>query len=568
MPAPDFSQQAIQRDTGKPTLGWLRRSSCIGLGLLFASLGASGTQNAVANGDNRTITIYHTHTKETTTVTFRRDGSYDREALRKLNWALRDWRRDEQIDMDPRLFDVIWQVTREISTSEPLHVVSAYRSPQTNAALRRRSRGVAQQSQHMVGKAIDFYLPDADMARVRATAMRLQHGGVGFYPGAFNPFVHLDVGSVRSWPRMPRAQLARLFPDGKTVHLPADGKPLEGYEVAKAEILSRGGAVAGVAYAEAGERTPTSTGRSFWATLFGGADEDEDNAEAGQTRGRATARRGGSAPQVAAANAPSIPTNDAGIYSFVNAANQPAPAPAARTRPAPAQIAAVEPPPVPTPLVPAAPPSAIVQAPATAGSAVVAGSAQAFAPLPPVRNQVLALSDAPNRAAPLPPRRAAGSTLASSSPASASPGSSSPLGQPVDGGALAALAAAATAPAPAAPGMVMAYAPMPPMRASLPATAEAPAQTSRQAPAPARTVSDARGELRALFATAVREVAPRRAARVANAKVRTAELQGAVTVPGTILATRFATGTPAASTSTRFSGPAVQPVPVTSLTRN
>ena len=88
--------------------------------------------------------------------------------------------------------------------------------------------------------------------------MRLQHGGVGFYPGA--NFVHIDVGSVRAWPRMTREQLVRLFPDGRTVHLPADGNPLPGYEQARAEILSRGSSFSG------GE---TPQRRSLWASLFG-----------------------------------------------------------------------------------------------------------------------------------------------------------------------------------------------------------------------------------------------------------------------------------------------------------
>ncbi|NJN00647.1 MAG: DUF882 domain-containing protein [Aquincola sp.] len=143
------------------------------------------------------------HTKELTTVTFRRDGRYVAEALDRLNHALRDWRNDDVIKMDPRLFDIAWEVHREVGSSSPFHVVSAYRSPGTNAMLRRRSRGVAKHSQHMQGKAMDFYLPDATSTQIRTVGMKLQRGGVGYYPTANTPFVHLDVGSVRSWPRMP-----------------------------------------------------------------------------------------------------------------------------------------------------------------------------------------------------------------------------------------------------------------------------------------------------------------------------------------------------------------------------
>ncbi len=237
--------------------------------------GTSGTQDAAANGDTRTLSFFHVHTKEAASVTFRRNGSYDSQALSQLNWLLRDWRSDANTKMDPRLFDIIWEVHRSVGSSEAVHINSAYRSPETNGMLRRRSRAVSKHSQHMNGRAMDFYLPDVDMARVRAVAMRLQHGGVGYYPSSYNAFVHLDSGSVRSWPRMSRDQLVRLFPNEKTVHLPTDNKPLSGYEEAKAEILSRGGSVVGYAALE-GEGS-TGPRKSLWAMLFGGGDDEDNN---------------------------------------------------------------------------------------------------------------------------------------------------------------------------------------------------------------------------------------------------------------------------------------------------
>ena len=96
---------------------------------------------------------------ESLTITFRRNGQYDPRALEQLNWFLRDWRLDEPTQMDPRLFDTLWEVHREVGSSEAIHVNSAYRSPHTNAMLRRRSSAVAKNSQHMRGKAMDFYLP-------------------------------------------------------------------------------------------------------------------------------------------------------------------------------------------------------------------------------------------------------------------------------------------------------------------------------------------------------------------------------------------------------------------------
>jgi uncharacterized protein YcbK (DUF882 family) len=253
---------------------------------------ARGTQDAAANGDTRTLTLFHTHTRESLTVTYRRNGQYDDRALEQLNWLLRDWRRDEPTRMDPRLFDILWEVYRETGSDEPIHVLSAYRSPKTNAMLRRRSSRVAEHSQHMLGKAMDFHLPDVSVDRIRVIGMRLQSGGVGYYPSS--SFVHLDVGSVRAWPRMTRDQLLRLFPDGRTVHLPADGTPLPGYEEARAQVLARGGTVAGVtAVADGGETAAAPRRRGFWATLFG-LDEDEDAEEirATQTASRTTAGSG------------------------------------------------------------------------------------------------------------------------------------------------------------------------------------------------------------------------------------------------------------------------------------
>ena len=333
--------------------------------------GVRGTQDAVANGDTRTLTFYHNNTRESLTVTFRRNGQYDSAALQQLNWFLRDWRRDEPTRMDPRLFDTVWEVYREVGSSAPVHVNSAYRSPQTNSMLRRRSSAVAKNSQHMLGKAMDFYLPDVSTERLRAIGMRLQNGGVGYYPNAYTPFVHLDVGSVRAWPRMTRDQLVRLFPDGKTVHIPADGTPLPGYEEAKAEVLAKGGTVAGyTAYADAEDATASQPRRkSFWATLFGGSDEDED-AEEIRTASRPS--------RAIFASRSSTPQNPQNYYasdsnSSVYAALQPAQAPA---QPVMRQAPAVQPRPEPP-----APTVVAAMAPALREDL----NPPAAAPLPPTR---------------------------------------------------------------------------------------------------------------------------------------------------------------------------------------
>lgn len=223
------------------------------------------TQTAVANGGTRTLSFYHAHRKDRITVTFRRNGRYVRSALKQLNYYMRDWRNDEQVRMDPRLFDTVWEVYRSAGAKGPITVLSSYRSPKTNSMLRRRSRRVAKNSQHMYGRALDLRMSGVNMHRVREIAMKLQRGGVGWYRSGF---VHLDVGSVRAWPRMSYRQLARLFPNGRTVHISSDGRTLPGYNEARAIIARNGRFVPTL------EQTRS---RSFLARLFGfGGDENEE----------------------------------------------------------------------------------------------------------------------------------------------------------------------------------------------------------------------------------------------------------------------------------------------------
>ncbi len=292
-------------------------AALLGAGLLMVTASVRPTQDAIAQGGTRTLTIYHAHTKEQETVTFRSGGSYDSAGLQKLNWMLRDWRQDEPTRMDPRLFDILWEVYRASGSSSPIHVVSAYRSPGTNAMLARRSRGVAKNSQHMNGRAMDFNLPDVSMATVRDIGLRLQNGGVGYYPRANNPWVHLDTGGVRHWPKVSRDHLVRLFPDEKTVHIPRDGKPLSGFEAARSIIEARGGSVSS-GYIEIAEGR--ATGKTLFQILFGGGEGDDDNDVVAGNRGKKgrTAVAARSRNQQVAA----LPTETAGETSAVAFFNQ------------------------------------------------------------------------------------------------------------------------------------------------------------------------------------------------------------------------------------------------------
>jgi uncharacterized protein YcbK (DUF882 family)/DNA-binding NarL/FixJ family response regulator len=210
------------------------------LALLIFFCGSKALQNAIAEGETRTISLHHIHTNEDLTITYKRNGRYDEAALDKINWLLRDWRRNKVIRMDPQLIDLVWEVQRETGSKQPIWVVCGYRSPETNAMLRRRSSGVARFSQHMLGHAMDFYVPGVSLEDLRVIGLRLQRGGVGFYPSSGSPFVHMDTGGVRMWPRMTRNELLRVFPNGRTAYVPSDGRPLPGYELALADIKKRG----------------------------------------------------------------------------------------------------------------------------------------------------------------------------------------------------------------------------------------------------------------------------------------------------------------------------------------
>jgi uncharacterized protein YcbK (DUF882 family) len=216
-----------------------RTGQNLGIAALALLISCTSLQNAVANGDTRSLSFKHLHTGETLTITYKRDGRYDEEALKKLNWELRDWRRNEAIRMDPKVLDAVWELYREVGATEPIEIICGYRAPATNAMLRRRSKGVARFSQHTLGKAIDLHIPGVSLERQREAALRLQRGGVGYYPSS--RFIHVDVSRVRHWPRMTYAQLSKVFPDGRTVHIPSNGKPLKNYKLALADIARGGG---------------------------------------------------------------------------------------------------------------------------------------------------------------------------------------------------------------------------------------------------------------------------------------------------------------------------------------
>lgn len=420
------------------------RNVALACALLAASfLLTNATQDANANGETRSLTLHHAHTNENITVTYKRDGSFDPAALEKLNWFLRDWRVDEPISMAPQLFDVLWYVYREVGASEPIKVMSAYRSPGTNAMLRRRSRAVAKESQHMRGNAMDVHFPGVSIGKVREIGMRLQRGGVGYYPSAGSPFVHLDIGSVRSWPRMPRDQLERLFPDGKTVHIPKDGIPLANYELALAEVQAQGGSALDYATVNA------NRGKSLWALLFGG-DEDEDSnqpAARGRNTRVADARRRG-APE------PVTPISGGdSVSSWGTAAIAP------RTD-RPASVAAIAP---PTPPASAGQPDTSTSGPATPEKREQT-LLIASLPMPPIRPRGTQLERLLAASEPMPPIRPGnlGTLIASlPTPAAPPPPAVAAVAEPVTPAPVVVANVPAPPVRPAAAAVVVAVAPVP-----------------------------------------------------------------------------------------------------------
>ncbi|WP_298267526.1 DUF882 domain-containing protein [Geobacter sp.] len=144
------------------------------------------------------LSFYNIHNGERLTVTYRPpEGDYDPEAISAINWILRCHYTNESTEMDVRTIEYLNMVDKKLGGGNEIHVISGYRSPQYNRLLRGEGRHVAKHSLHMSGKAIDIAIPGKSLESVRHTALNLQRGGVGYYPGP--GFVHLDSGAFRSW---------------------------------------------------------------------------------------------------------------------------------------------------------------------------------------------------------------------------------------------------------------------------------------------------------------------------------------------------------------------------------
>ncbi len=166
--------------------------------LFFLIAISLGSAEALDPGEGaRNLSFYHTHTKEELSVTYYSNGAYDNEALAELNHFMRDFRTRGVTEMDPAVFDILFDIQKDSGSTGVYQIISAYRSPATNEMLRSSTSGVAKDSQHLLGKAIDVRLTDLDTAKLRDVAISLERGGVGYYRES--DFVHVDTGLVRQW---------------------------------------------------------------------------------------------------------------------------------------------------------------------------------------------------------------------------------------------------------------------------------------------------------------------------------------------------------------------------------
>ncbi len=195
-PACDAQDEALQAACeSSPALG--RRGLFAAAVAGAATLAAPPAVAQVFAGRPRALGIRRVQTGENFSGVYWRDGRYERNALRQLDWVLRDPGMEEATPMDPRLFDVLASVQARMGSDEAWLVISGYRAPETNAARARQSRRVSRVSLHMSGMAADVQLPGRASLQLARVAAEMQLGGVGLYRR--DGFIHLDCGPARRW---------------------------------------------------------------------------------------------------------------------------------------------------------------------------------------------------------------------------------------------------------------------------------------------------------------------------------------------------------------------------------
>ncbi|MGD8630677.1 MAG: DUF882 domain-containing protein [Gammaproteobacteria bacterium] len=181
-----------QAQTSCTRRGFIRNGAGLAAGLLIMPLASLASSQQV-----RKLSFHNTHTGENASAVYWAEGDYLADGKQEIDEILRDHRTDEIYPIDTDLLDLLYLLRAEVQGQRAFEIISGYRSPATNAALRKNSSGVAKRSYHMQGKAIDIRLPGCELKKLHKAAMAMRAGGVGYYPGS--DFIHVDVGPYRSW---------------------------------------------------------------------------------------------------------------------------------------------------------------------------------------------------------------------------------------------------------------------------------------------------------------------------------------------------------------------------------
>lgn len=197
--AEDDSNDRVSTMTGIASISTSRRT--------FLKMGVSAILAAAAHPviaavdpagiDPHVLSFYNIHTGEALRTCYRANGKLIDQAVERINYILRDYRTGDIKPVDPNLLDLLHQIVTEVSPHAPINIISGYRSPRTNAALRKITQGVARNSLHIEGRAIDIRIPGKKTSAIRKLAVELKSGGVGYYPDS--DFVHLDTGPIKIW---------------------------------------------------------------------------------------------------------------------------------------------------------------------------------------------------------------------------------------------------------------------------------------------------------------------------------------------------------------------------------
>lgn len=180
-----------------PNLVRRRELLTFGAAAGLAAIAAPAWAQGLDIWEPRRAILHNLHTGEAFNDVYYANGSYLPDALAEANRVMRDWRTGDEHFIDPGLFDALHTIQLKLEANGPFQVISGYRSPKTNAMLRARSNGVAEHSQHTIGKAVDVRMEGVDLAWLRNAALDVGAGGVGYYP--VSNFVHVDTGRVRQW---------------------------------------------------------------------------------------------------------------------------------------------------------------------------------------------------------------------------------------------------------------------------------------------------------------------------------------------------------------------------------